>query len=94
MSTNRINVYTCPKGHKTVTIDTDEGVTPMFLSCMQKDDDGKRNCIERAVSAGYRCDQSLMPEYEWFRPTSTKGMSRDMKEHINKGGLDFRKLKP
>jgi len=48
---NKINVYTCPKGHKTVTIDTDEGTTPMMLMCRQKDDDGKHNCTEWAISA-------------------------------------------
>ena len=90
---NKINVYTCPKGHKTVTIDTDEGVTPMKLMCRQKDDDGKHNCTEWASSAWYNCDQSQKPEYEWYRPASLKGLNQGEKEHVELGGLLLRKLK-
>src|SRR5688572_17032304 len=88
----KINTYTCPKGHVTVTIDTDEGVTPMMLRCKQRDDDGKHNCTEMASSAWYKCDQTLQPEYEWYKPTSLKGFSPSMKEHIKLGGLEIRKI--
>lgn len=87
-----INTYTCPSGHVTVTIDTDEGTTPMMLRCRQRADNGQHNCTEMATSAWYRCDQSLTPEYEWYKPTSLNGFSRDMKEHIKMGGLELRKL--
>lgn len=89
----KINTYTCPQGHVTVTIDTDEGVTPMMLRCRQKDNDGKHNCTEFASSDFYKVDQSLKPEYEWFKPASLKGYSGEMKEHLRKGGLEIRKLK-
>lgn len=90
---NNINTYTCPHGHVTVTKDVDEGVTPMMLRCRQKSDDGKHNCTEFARSAFYNCDQSLTPEYEWYKPKSYKGYKDSMREHIKKGGLDIRKIK-
>jgi len=89
---NKINTYTCPKGHITVTVDVDEGTTPMTMRCRQRDDDGKHNCTEFASSAWYRCDQGLTPEYEWFKPASLKGYSREMKEHLKMGGLELRKI--
>lgn len=63
-----------------------------MLRCRQRDDDGKHNCTEFAHSSMYRCDQKLTPEYEWFRPQSLKGLSPEMKEHIQKGGLELRKI--
>lgn len=89
----KINTYTCPKGHVTVTIDRDEGTTPMMLRCRQKDGDGKHDCTEMASSAWYRCNQLLEPEYEWFKPDSLKGYSGAMKEHLKMGGLEIRKIK-
>jgi hypothetical protein len=89
----KINTYTCPAGHVTVTIDTDDGTTPMVLRCRQKHDDGKHNCTEFAKSAWYRCDQSLPPEYEWYKPASTKGLHGDEKSHVEMGGLLIRKIK-
>lgn len=93
MSKGKINTYTCPKGHVTVTIDSDDGVTPFKLRCRQRDDDGKHNCTEMAQSAMYQCDQKLTPEFEWFRPASFKGYSPTMREHLQKGGLEIRKIK-
>lgn len=88
----KINVYTCPAGHKTVTIDTDEGVTPMMMGCRQKADDGKHNCTQFARSGWYRVDQDLSPEYEWYMPTSLKGLNKSEKEHVVQGGLLQRKI--
>jgi hypothetical protein len=89
----KINTYTCPAGHVTVTRDLDEGVTPMMLRCRQKHNDAKHNCTEMAKSAWYNCDQSLNPEYEWYKPVTLKGFNRDEKEHIEQGGLMLRKIK-
>lgn len=88
---NKINTYTCPKGHVTVTIDIVEGVTPMMLRCKQKDQDGKHNCTEMAKSAWYNCDQKLTPEYEWYKPDSLKGLNSSEREHVKLGGLLLRK---
>jgi hypothetical protein len=88
----KINTYTCPKGHVTVTIDTDDGVTPFMIRCRQHADHAEHNCTEAAKSAGYRCDQKLTPEYEWFRPQSLEGLSPAMKHHVQQGGLEIRKI--
>ena len=88
----KINVFICSKGHKTVTIDTDDGVTPMMLRCRQRDDDGKHNCTEMACSSFYKVDQILKPDYEWYRPSSFKGYDVNTKEHLKLGGLLLRKI--
>lgn len=92
MPKGKINTYTCPHGHVTVTKDIDDGVTPFMLRCRQKADNGKHNCTEFAQSSFYRADQSLTPEYEWYKPTSLKGLSPAMKEHVKMGGLDIREV--
>lgn len=86
------NVYTCPKGHKTVTVDTDDGVTPFMLGCRQKDDDGKHNCTQMARSSMYRVDQTLTPEFEWYKPDNMKGLNLSERGHVKKGGLLIRKI--
>lgn len=47
-STGR-NIYSCSKGHFTLTIHEDRGVTPMFMPC---------NCGEMSNSLGYNVSQS------------------------------------
>lgn len=84
MRENKVNTYTCTAGHVTVTIDTDEGVTPMMIRCKQLHDNGKHNCTEFARSSFYKCDQNLTPEYEWFKPTLFKGYNQGMIAHNNR----------
>lgn len=88
----KINIYTCPNGHQTVTIDIDEGTTPMMLRCRQMLNQ-KHACTEMASSAWYNCDQSLTPEYEWYKP-DIKKVAKWEKEHVRMGGLLIRKLTP
>lgn len=60
---NRVNVYTCTAcGHRTTTVDRDEGVTPFMIGCPE--------CDTWAHSAFYQVDQTLAPEFEWYRPTA------------------------
>lgn len=91
-SQGMINVYQCPKGHKTVTVNRDDGTTPMMLRCRQKDDDGKHNCTEFAKSSWYMVDQTLLPEYEWYKPVTMKGLDQEEREHVKLGGLLIRKI--
>jgi hypothetical protein len=86
------NVYICPKGHKTTTVDKDDGTTPFMLRCRQKDDDGKHNCTEMSKSCFYEVDQSLTAEYEWYKPSDLKGLNSAEKEHVKRGGLMLRKI--
>lgn len=86
------NVYTCPHGHKTVTVDVDDGTTPFMLRCRQRADDGKHNCTEMARSSFYQVNQSLEAEFEWYKP-DIKKVSKSEKEHVRMGGLLIRKIK-
>lgn len=93
---NRENVYTCAKckGY-TVTVDLDEGVTPMFLDCRASGREG--DCGGVAVSAMYpkgpRPAHIPAPAWEWFKPTGAdyERLSPAMKERVDQGGLDLRK---
>lgn len=82
----KINVYVCPQGHQTITIDKDEGTTPFKLGCRTP------NCGQLATSQFYQVDQSLMPEYEWYKPTDIKKVAKNLKEHVRMGGLIIRKI--
>jgi hypothetical protein len=90
----RENVYTCPKckGY-TVTIDIDEGVTPFMLRCRAN---GENVCDGMATSSFYpqgpRPADIPPPSWEWYKPTGReyRNLSKGMKEHVDKGGLDIR----
>lgn len=67
MSKNRVNCYTCPLGHNTVTIDIDEGVTPMFLRCKTE------GCKEQSTSSMYSNRvQGMTPKWEWWKPNDAE----------------------
>jgi hypothetical protein len=93
--TNRLNVYKCSKGHKTVTKDIDPGVTPFMLGCKECEANGEKR--SEAYSAGYQIPEhikkDLTPGWEWYRPSieDTLKMSPPMIDHIIRGGLDLRK---
>ena len=88
------NVYICRQcGGKTITIDVDEGVTPFMIGCRATGREG--DCDGIAESSFYRVSANT-PEadWEWFRPTGSeyRKLSREMREHVDKGGLDIRKI--
>jgi hypothetical protein len=87
--TPKVNVYSCQVcEHDFVTVDRDEGVTPMFMTC--------RVCGGRMVSAMYRCDQTRIPTHEWLRPSRAqiKGYPKHERVHFRQGGLDIREIAP
>lgn len=96
----KINVYCCELGHQTVTVDRQPGVTPFLISCPACK---KTGITTEAHSAMYKCDQSLKPTHEFYRPTPaeleemSKTMSTDEYldelQHLDKGGLSFREIK-
>lgn len=93
MNKGRINVYTCKTcGHKTVTIDREDGTTPYIISCDA--------CKNEAYSSFYVCSQGLTPTHEWYKPTGKQltklydGRTLDaMMEYVSMGGLDLREIK-
>ena len=83
------NRYTCEVcGKSIVTIDRDEGVTPFYLSCMFCKKGFSR-------SSFYQIDQNVKPDYEWYKPTKLEIMvlPKDLKDHVEHGGLIIRKIK-
>jgi len=80
----RINQYVCALGHTITTINRDEGTTAMMVPCFQ---DG---CSAFASSRFYLVDQSLTPNYEWYKPN--KLPRGPMREHVQMGGLLLRKI--
>lgn len=88
MSKGKINVYECPDGHQTVTIDLEDGTTPMMMNCRTP------NCGKTSCSKWYRVDQNLKPEFEWFKPTDMKKLNPAERDHVQRGGLLIRKIKP
>lgn len=101
----RINVYVCEYGCHTVTIDVDEGVTPMFIKCraaprpdrpIEKrflDENGE--CNGRATSSMYPPPPMPSwigkPTHEWYRPTELSDLDPETREHVERGGLLLRK---
>lgn len=90
---SKINTYKCQNGHETVTVDLVEGTTPMMIRCKQKDEDGKHNCTLFAKSGFYMVDQTLTPEYEWYKPDNLKKLNPEERQHVKLGGLLIRKRK-
>lgn len=84
----RENVYTCPAGHRTWTVDRDEGVTPFMMGCC------RRGCALDAVSGCYR--QKRLPDervtHEWFKPSpeAVKRLHPAERDHVERGGLVLR----
>ena len=84
----RLNIYTCDKCHgHIVTRDVDEGTTPFMIDCLSTE-----GCGGRMVSSMYRVfDQSMRPDYEWYKPSSPDDVDPRVREHVRMGGLLRRK---
>lgn len=87
---NRVNVYTCPQGHKTKTKDINAGVTPFMHQC--------EKCFAMARSSMYEdIAPDLEPTQEWYRPELEEVLKLAKKEpgllnHVLAGGLLHRKI--
>jgi len=93
MNSGKKNIYICQTcGGKIVTIDKDEGTTPFMIDC-----EVNKECSGYMYSSFYQVDQSLEPEFEWYMPDSLdvypEEFRETMKEHIDKSGLDIRRIK-
>lgn len=92
MEKDRRNIYTCDECFgQIVTLDVDEGVTPMFLRCR-----ATPKCEGNMSSAMYpkRLPIKYKPTYEWYKPTGKafKKLNSGMKDHVERGGLDLRPI--
>lgn len=89
-----INCYICKDCKaETITKDIDDGVTPAMIQCPTCKTGAAWSCF-------YQIDQTLTPEYEWFKPKDPaqyvkiypKNIRKDMLVHFAKGGLDMRPI--
>lgn len=91
----RRNAYFCPDCyHTTVTVDVDEGVTPMFIAC--------GNCGKTAGSFMYQLPGCIaLPSgqmggtdatHEWYKPNEEelKDKTPAEQDHVKQGGLLLR----
>lgn len=85
---HRCNVYTCKVcKQKVKTVDEDNGVTPMFITCQ---------CGGTMASAMYN---DIMPDERptkgWYRPSFAEYRKLDKyeQEHVLKGGLLIRDIR-
>lgn len=82
---NRYNIYKCPScGGAWLTVDLDEGVTPMFSPCF-----ATQGCGGTATSMGYPegPPPNLPLLIEWYKPMRIIDLDHEVKDHIRKGGL-------
>lgn len=80
-----INAYTCTECEETiVTVDADEGVTPMMIDCRATD-----GCEGMMRSHFYAVIQAREPTHEWHKPLKSKmlGLSAEMRSYVKGGGL-------
>lgn len=104
---NRKNAYYCEEcGGYVVTIDRDEGVTPMFLACRVKGEptDPRNDCKGTSRSMMYppepwpedhfALENGAPPTWEWYSPDTDEAnaLNRDTFEHVQKGGLLLRRI--
>jgi len=87
--TNKVNVYTCPDGHITKTVDVDAGVTPFMHKCSK--------CNKWATSSFHKdIARNEEPVEEWYRPTLEETLklanNTALLDHVLKGGLLCRKI--
>jgi hypothetical protein len=83
-----INQYICDKcGHTITTINADVGVTPFMVACKNPN-----HCVGVMFSQEYGVSKNLTPDHEWYKPESTKYLSKQEREHVSKGGLVLGKL--
>lgn len=91
----RENAYVCPDCKQpTITVDVDEGVTPMFISCKATE-----GCEGMAQSMMYpkapRPSHVPAPAWEWYKPTRDEVEESEKEypgsiQHWDNGGLFLR----
>jgi ssDNA-binding Zn-finger/Zn-ribbon topoisomerase 1 len=104
-TTGALNGWHCPEcGRVTLVVQVHHGVTPMFLACRYPDCEGTGSSLmypwERMGTFRRDGDDRLparvaeQVEWEWYRPTGAalERMNREMRQHVQQGGLDIRPI--
>lgn len=81
-----INIYTCPHGHRTVTLNLADGVTPFMIRCRAP----LAFCEEMANSCFYLCDQNTRPTHVWEKINPSFEEARAMSQRaVGERGKDW-----
>ncbi|MDX3661306.1 hypothetical protein PV646_28710 [Streptomyces sp. ID05-26A] len=83
-----INAYVCPSQHAVWTRNADSGTTPYIIRCPAPE------CSREARSQMYQVPQHLEPTHEWCRPSRTSPLTPGERQHVQRGGLLLRAIKP
>jgi hypothetical protein len=84
----QINAYVCGSQHAVWTRNADDGTTPFIIRCPVPE------CGREARSAFYRVPQDVDTSHEWYRPTDLRGLTPGERDHVGRGGLLLRQVKP
>jgi hypothetical protein len=89
MAKDEKNAYICRNkeacGYIMVTVDLEDGTTPMMLICDK--------CSQPAYSCWYKVPQDLEPQYAWQKPSViefkkfSKAVRAAVRDHVERGGL-------
>lgn len=84
----QVNHYLCKACRMpTVTINADDGVTPITIRCRATED-----CNGEAVSQVYRVPQDTRSaQWAWYRPVIGSLTDPATREHVENGGLLLRR---
>ncbi len=83
-----VNAYLCGNQHAVWTLNVDDGTTPFIIRCPVPD------CGGESRSSFYRVSQDVETSHEWYRPASTRGLTPGERDHVQRGGLLLRQVKP
>lgn len=83
------NIYTCAScGEHVVTVDIHEGVTPFMIQCRSDKSPGCKGLMQSSM---YRVfDQSMKPDFEWYKPSAVEHVELASRDHVSQGGLLLR----
>lgn len=100
------NAYWCRDCHGyVVTLDVEDGVTPMFLACRVGGEPDKDRCSGTMESMMYPSEPwpdkdgfghaiPTEPTWEWYKPRRREYRKLDAasRDHVDKGGLLLRRI--
>ncbi len=86
MKKSNKNLYNCKQcGSAIVTIDKDQGTTPMTIRC--------KDCKTGVMySFMYNVPSIIVPSHQWYRPEDLSVLSLAEKTHVKNGGLLLKKI--
>lgn len=83
-----VNTYVCGSQHAVWTRNADSGTTPFIIRCPAPD------CGRESRSQFYRVPQHLEASHEWYKPSDLRGLTPGERNHVQRGGLLLRQIKP